>query len=238
MSYIIFNGKKSTDFNLRLENNITFPSTKTDISFEKIRGLDGEVAITDNTLMNTYRSFPFVLNSKTGKNIDQITSDISNWLLSDGQWHDLYFDGDSLYMYKAIVSDEYEVERMLNFYGKVILKFIIKPYKYLKTGLDEIAMPSTITNPTARVSKPIIKIKGSGDITLTIGSSALRLKGVVNGVLVDSLTQTITTLDGRSTLFNQMISYPFPSIAPGNQTITTSGTITECKIIPRWEVIV
>ena len=93
-------------------------------------------------------------------------------------------------------------------------------------------------DPTGRVAKPIITIKGTGNITLNIGTSTLSLKNVDTGVIIDSLTETITSLDGSRTQFNKMTSYPFPKIAPGNQTITTSGTITECKIIPRWEVIV
>ncbi|MDN5445774.1 MAG: hypothetical protein L0F86_00060 [Lactococcus lactis] len=99
-------------------------------------------------------------------------------------------------------------------------------------------LPATITNPTSRLAKPIITIKGSGNISLKIGANTLSLKGVDGGVIVDSLTQTITSLDGSRTQFTKMTSYPFPFIEPGKQVVTKTGTITECKIIPRWEDLV
>lgn len=233
--YFKYLGKTSNDFNLTINPGVSNTSPARDVEYIAVNGLDGEVSIDNNRLKNVTKSFPV---TSDGVDIEDNITAISNWLKGSRGWNQLEDSEDPKYIYIAQMSDEYEFDTLLSDFGKSIIKFVMKPYKYLKIGLDEIVLPSTINNPTGRVAKPIITIKGTGNITLKIGTSTLSLKSVDSGVIIDSLTETITSLDGSRTQFNKMTSYPFPKIAPGNQTITTSGTITECKIIPRWEVII
>lgn len=233
--YFKYLGKTSNDFNLIINPGVSNTSPARDIEYIAVSGLDGELSIDNNRLKNVTKSFPV---TSDGVDIEDNITAISNWLKISRGWNQLEDSEDPNYVYIAQVSDEYEFDTLLSDFGKAVIKFVIKPYKYLKSGLYEIDLPSAINNPTRRVAKPIITIKGSGNITLNIGSSTLSLKGVDSGVIIDSLTETITSLDGSRTQFNKMTSYPFPKIAPGNQTITTSGNVTECRIVPRWEVII
>lgn len=237
MSYLIFNGENTKNYNLKMTREFSFLSAKKETDFQKIKGVDGEVDLADGTFSNVEQDFAFVwVNSN--EDIKQISNKVSNWLNKDNLWHNLEFGGDSDYIYIAKYNSQMDIERVLSSFGKVILTFTLKPYKYLKTGLNEIVLPQSITNTTNRTAKPILTIKGTGNITVTIGKSVLTLKNVESGVRIDSLAQTITTLDKTRNLFTNMTSYPFPVIEPGTQKITVTGTTTEIKIIPRWEVIV
>lgn len=238
MSYIEFNGFKSTDFDMRLENGLTFSSPSRDIDFVKIPGSDGEIGNGDSTLFNASRAFPFRVFPKNGKTIEQAATEISNWLKKDALWHELYFDGDPEYIYTAIYAEEYEVERFMSLHGKCTLNFTIKPYKFLKSGLAPLTSPASLNNPTTRDARPLITIKGTGNITLQIGTEKLTLKNVDGGVVIDSLKQVVTNLDGTRPAWDKVTSYPLPVIKPGNQAVLTTGTITELKITPRYEVIV
>ena len=238
MSYIEFNGFKSTDFDLRLENGLTFSSPSRDIDFVKIPGSDGEIGNGDGTLFNASRAFPFRVFPKNGKTIEQAATEISNWLKKDVLWHELYFDGDPEYIYTAIYAEEYDVERFMSLHGKCTLNFAIKPYKFLKSGLKPLTSPTALNNPTTRDARPLITLKGTGNITLQIGTENLTLKNVDGGVVIDSLKQVVTNLDGTRPAWDKVTSYPLPVIKPGSQAVLTTGTITELKITPRYEVIV
>lgn len=237
MSYIEFNNQKSSDFGLILSNEITLKSPSVNRSFQKIDGVDGEIAIGDGMLKNTSREFPFTVKSGQGVNVESVATAISNWLKKDSEWHDLYFAGEPDYVYRGLYYEEYDVSRVVSWYGKCLLKFTVKPYKFLKSGLTETTLANTITNPTERNARPKLTIRGSGNITITIGNQTCALKNVSQGIIIDTLYQTVTSLN-NTPAWTKITSYPLPVIEPGTQSITVSGTVTDIKVIPRWEVIV
>lgn len=235
-----FNGRNSEDFYLIVEKDIAFSSPKRDVDFEKIKGQDGQVAISDNTLDNTTFKIPVVLNTPDGISVLEMANEISNWLKQDSLWHDLTFSDDPDYVYRAIFFEEYDVNQIVKWYGKATLNFTVKPYKFLSLGLREKVYKNgdTIGNTTVRNAKPKLTIKGTGNITIKIGDEILTLKGIDEGIIVDSLNQLATSLDGSRALWNKVTSWPLPAIRPGAQKISIEGNVTELKIMPRWEVIV
>ena len=221
-----------------MENQLTYKSPSRNVGFQHINGLDGELAEGDGCLTNTTKSFPFRVNVPVGESLHKVSTDISNWLKKDSLWHNLIFSAEDQYIYQAIYQDEYDLERMMAWRGRCELKFAIKPYKFLKTGLTTVTSPTSLTNPTVRDAKPLITLKGTGNITLNIGSEKLTLKGVDGGVIVDCQKQMVTNLAGTGIAWDKVTSYPLPVIKPGKQTILTTGTVAELTITPRWEVIV
>lgn len=236
--YLIYNSRETTEFNLKLENGVTFVSPSKNLELEKIGGLDGEVVTGDGTLNNVTRDFPFTVSSDKKRNVQEIATELSAWLKSSNEWHDLEFSGDSDYIYRAIYIDEYNLDRVTNFYGKVVLSFICKPYKFLKSGRDEITLGTNIINPTNRHASPTITIKGTGNITLRIGDALWEFKNVSGGIVVDTLLNAVYNLDKSALAWDKTITYPLPKIATGKQLVTITGAVTDIKIIPNWEVIV
>lgn len=234
IGYFKYKGKYSTDFNLAISEDISFSSPQIRGNFEEIKGLDGELFLSDNKLKNVPKKFYVLM---LDKSIDKI-SGVSNWLKSDANWGELETSIDQDYIYQAIFVDEYDFESTAEDYDKAVLTFVCKPYKFLKTGLNEITLGTDIINPTNRPSRPKITIKGTGNITLKIGDALWEFKNVSGGIIVDTLLDVVTTLDGKSLAWDKTITYPLPRIAPGKQLVTKTGTITDIKIIPNWEVIV
>lgn len=235
---ITFNGQSSDDFYMLLEGNVHFPSPSRESEFVKIRGQDGETNTGDGTLNNVEVPFPFRVRTPQDVDIKEVATDISNWLKKDNLWHDLIFEGDDEYIYRACYVDEYDLERVVSWYGKVVLTFKCKPYKYLASGLLESQLKSTLTNTTNRIAKPKLTIKGSGDVTVKVGESVLTIKGMDGGCVVDTLYSQATSLDGSRAIWDKITTWPLPTIAPGKQAVTVTGNVTDIRIIPRWEVIV
>lgn len=233
--YFKYLGKTSNDFNLIINTGVSNTSPARDIEYIAVNGLDGEVSIDNNRLKNVTKSFPV---TSDGVDIEDNITAISNWLKSSRGWNQLEDSEDPKYIYIAQMSDEYEFDTLLSDFGKTIIKFVMKPYKFLKTGQEELILGTSITNPLSRQSKPRIMIKGTGNMTLKIGSKMLILKNIQDGIIIDSLYEIATDLDGTRPAWDKVASYPLPVIEPGMNAVTKTGSITEIKIIPRWEAIV
>lgn len=229
-----YNGKNLEDFNIKIEHNLEVTSPEVDMDFYEIKGLDGDIAISNDRLKGFERSFPFVMKSSS---VEKDFNDLMTFLRKDVGWHDLTFAGSDGYTYKAMVVEQMNLNRVVKRFGRGVLTFRMKPVKYVTSSLNKLPLGTSINNPTTRSSKPQVIIEGSGNITITIGKSKLTLKNVDKGVIIDSSSQTITNLSGTQAQFDKMTSYPFPEIAPGNNTVTKTGTITGIQIVPRWEVV-
>lgn len=235
--YFEIDNQKSSDFDLYIDTEISFASPEVKGEFVAVNGQDGEPFLTDGKLKNVNKSFPAYL-MPTEISQQQRATEISNWLKNNIGWKDLFFSGDKEFVYQAIYTAEYEVEANIVEHGKTILTFNVKPYKFLKSGLSEQSLSTSITNPTQRIARPKITIKGTGNITLQIGKSTYNLKNVDGGVIIDVLYDQVKSLDSTRPQWDKITTYPLPGIAPGNNNVLTTGTVTEIKIIPRWEVIV
>lgn len=238
MSFIEFNGDRTDNHFLFLEAGLTFGGVTRNRNFQKVDGQDGEIGIGDGTLNNISRSYPFRIRLPEGIKIEDEVTAISNWLSKDANWHDFIFGGDPNYVYRAIYVGGYDIQRIVSWYGKCVLNFEFKPYKFLKFGLTEQTLSTSIANPTQRVARPKITIKGTGNMTIQIGKEKLSLKNVDGGVIVDSLYNTVTNLTGTKAAWDKVISYPLPVIHPGKQNILVTGTIDKITVIPRWEMLV
>ncbi|MEB7428493.1 phage tail family protein, partial [Enterococcus faecalis] len=229
MAYFEYKGKKSSDFFLDIEGNVSFGSAGSDISLEEIPGIDGDIAVSNHRLKGLGKTFPCRLRLPSNKKIEDITNDISNWLKTDISWDDLFFSEEPQFVYRAIYYEEYDVERIVSFYGKTSLKFRIKPYKYFKDSLSpiEITNGQYLENKGSRPSNPLLRIEGSGDITIKFGSNQLRLKGIDQGIIVDLQAQVVTSLDGSRPAYDKVYTYPFPKFPVGRHRVTWTGNATK-----------
>lgn len=231
-------GKNSLDFGIRVEEGVTFDSPERDINFLEISGRDGDVGIDNQRLKSINKSFPVTIFPVQGKSFSQQMTNISNWLKTQTGNVLLDVSSEPEYSYYGFYYEQYSVEKFFKVYGRAVINFKIQPYKFLKSGLTPVTSPTSLSNPTTRDARPLITIKGTGNITLQIGTEKLTLKNVDGGVVVDSLKQVVTNLDGTRPAWDKVTSYPLPVIKPGNQAVLTTGTITELKITPRYEAIV
>ena len=87
-------------------------------------------------------------------------------------------------------------------------------------------------NPTGIQAKPLITITGSGNITLLVGMQIIQLKGITNGIVLDSDLQEAYW---ENTLKNSSMTGEFPVLGEGRTAISwTGGSVSEVKVTPRW----
>ena len=115
--------------------------------------------------------------------------------------------------------------------------FDCQPHRYIYPAAPDIvktASGASLTNPGNAPSEPRIKIEGSGDFWIAIGTQLMMFEGVIDGVVVD--TELMDVFNLTSTAFLNSISTmdDFPTLAPGRNMITWEGAVTKVTITPRW----
>lgn len=223
-----------------IENDISFSSPEADVEFIEVLGKDGEVAIDNERLKSVDFSLPVRLrNLPPDKDINEVATDISNWLKGEVGWFPLRFSGSSEYEYIAMMYSQFDVQETLKKYGRTVLTFKLKPYKR-KIGVKPITVTNgmTIENNGTRIAKPLIYIEGAGDINLkNNGQDWLVLRAVDQEITVDSELMEVYR-DTRPQYTKMVDIKPmFPLLYKGNNKITWTGNITKLEIEPRWEAI-
>ena len=114
------------------------------------------------------------------------------------------------------------------------LEFTCQPWKELAVpGADFTleASPQTIISSGTLDSLPLITITGVGAVSINIGSYSFTLSGIQAGipVKVDCEAMTVTN-SNQSVSYLQNMTGQFPKIAPGNNEVSWSGTVTSVVI--------
>jgi len=234
-----YKGIRSTDMHLRVLNDIAFASPKRDVNAIQVPGRDGDLMIDNGRYDSIIRSIPCRIEAPSHINVETLISQINNWLVNDASFHEFEWANDPEFKYLARVEGDVISQRILSRYGKTAIDFRIHPIKYLRSSLLERQITSGINvlNQFNVDAKPLIRIVGSGDITINIGGRALELRRIGGGCIIDSENQTITTLNGQVTLFERMYS-PFPVLHAGNNQVTFTRNDIQVFITPRLGALV
>lgn len=239
-AYFEYKGINSLDKHIRIRNDISFSSPEADIEFVEIMGRDGELAVDNDRLKGVNFPIPITLNLPANKTVEEVATDISNWLKGDIGWYPLQFSGSPKYEYIAMCYEQFDIAETLKTFGRTVITFRLKPYKRLRD--DEainVSNGETLINPNARASKPLIYIEGDGDVTLkNNGKDWLALTNVDGNITVDS--ESMSVYRGVIPYFPKMKSHLkplFPILESGPNEISWTGDVTKLEITPRFEVV-
>lgn len=122
--------------------------------------------------------------------------------------------------------------------GAFELEFDCKPQRFLKSGETVISRTSagSISNPTLFPAKPLIKITGSGNVTLTVGTYTVTISGISSYINLDCEDQDAykTAAENENNKVTLPAGQGYPVLVPGSNAISWTGTVTRVEITPRW----
>ena len=168
---------------------------------------------------------------------------VAAWLRGEGR---LRFSDDPNRFYRARVTKEFSrSSAMSRFENQAFtVTFDCQPFLYHveadgDAGDDDIftTSPHTIANPGTYKSAPRIRVEGTGDVVITIGTQIVEIEDLDGGIIIDSelgdcfnLTET-ALLNSKVTLMDE----DFPTLAPGANIISWTGTgVIKITVTPRW----
>ena len=244
INWIEFNGQDSRDFNLYVRTKQTFNRAKRDLSFVSVPGRSGDVIIDNGKYKNIEIEYGLTLDTPQhsimthNENFFYAWDDICKWLSADDTYYKLVDSYDPLYYRKACLIDGLEIEQPHYSIGKFNIKFNCKPYRYRLDGdttLEIIQKGTTVLNTESHESLPYMKIYGSGDIYLHVGSGQYNFFNVSGYVEVDS--EMMNVYKGLINKSDDYQASNYPTFQTGSNTISWSGNVTKIEIKPRWRTI-
>lgn len=230
LSFIVYNNQISQNLDLIIENTPQIPPSN--IEYETVT-IDGAENLTKiKGFKDIDISFDFAYKVTPEEYLAK-KSIIDNWLLGNINKNLVYsLDNFSLYKVKQIsIGSTSTASRILR---RFTVTFTCEGLKYMLSGLERTTITTTgtiLNNFGSYEAKPIIKIYGTGNITVTINGKSFTLSNVSSYVTVNSILKECykdTTNRGKYMVGD------YPILPIGQNTISWTGTVTKLEIIPNW----
>lgn len=224
MFNITFKNQSPANFNAWLGTIPVITPSSTNQTRQNVPALDGDLLVDDASQSDAYCDF--TIHAKRDDLVAKMR-DLRKWLQGTGR---LVISNatDAYYEVKRVSFTQFlfQTEK----YGRLSVQMELYPYEFLNSGDLEISSYSTIVNP-ADVCKPLYKITGNGEGTLTINNYAVSFN--VAGTLYIDTRRHITS-DGSGNDADARINgdYKKMYLQPGNNSI--SCTVGTLKVTPHW----
>lgn len=229
LSYIYFNNEKSSDLDLIIEKTPDIPSSN--IKYATI-DIDGGETLTKNQGFNDITlKFDFAYFADPEEYMVK-KSRIDTWLLNSiGKYLTYSLDEFTAYKVKQVqIDNTTTTSRIMRHFG---VTFICQGLKYMASGLKpiEVNNGAVLNNFGSYEAKPLVKIYGIGNISVSIGGKNFTINNVSSYVSVDS---EIKECYKDSTNKGKDMVGEWPILPIGSSNITWSGSINKVEITPRW----
>lgn len=235
--WFIWNGTRSTDMGVHVleQPPPTMPNER--VTFTNIPGRSGTLTTTEGD----YVYDDLVLTAICIIADPDRIPDVCAWLRGSGTVTFANRDGG---FYYARVVNQIPFEKILrgNPHRSFAVNFRCKPFWYEADVPVKNIQPAsgstsgyvTMQNPGNVPSEPIITVTGSGEITLFVDMTIVELSDVNGEITIDSVLQEAYS---GMTPMNSCMSGDFPTLPPGNSTISWTGNVTYLKVEPNWRYL-
>ena len=231
---IIYDGLNLEVFGVFFDGSKEFNRPAKEMERVSIPGRNGDLFIPHNRWVNLPLTFSCFINDNFHENYKML----SEFLNSRKGYCVLETSGQpEIYRMASFVSSISPDMEQFNKAGKFSIEFDCKPQRILKSGtvMEEITSGTSINNPTAFASQPLIRIYGNG--VLAIGTQTVTVAGNTNAY-VDVDSEIMDCFYGTTNLNSKVTlsGHEFPVLEPGTNAITYTD-ITKVEITPRWYMI-
>lgn len=239
MKQFWFDGVGSAQLGLHITGSATYGAPERDMEMISIPGRNGDLIIDKGRYKNIPVSYPVSI----PRNFPERAEEVRAWLLSRPGYRRLEDDYDPDHFRLAAYKGPLGLEAgTLNRTGEGTISFDCKPQRFLKAGERARTFSKAggvLFNPTQFPAKPLVKVMGTGDGTVTINGQALSFTGLpASGDITldyEEMTAVMTDVYGNMTDASAQVDltgfYPLES---GENTIEISGDILFVEITPRW----
>lgn len=236
MTTFTFNGKKNTEFGLKVAEGKKITTSSPDVERITVAGRDGELLVSNNRFNSAELSFPVNFVKEKGLIATEVYK-ISEWLNVAG-YKDLTISYDPDFIYRAAYLETFSIEETMRQFGKTTINFVCYPVKFYKQGrTTQKLMNGATVNGLGNVNaKPIITLVGSGDCTLAINGRKTKLKDIQGKITLDM--QANQVFKDNLPAWDKVVRSPqfqMPYFDYGRNLISWDGNF-EVFTIPNWGV--
>lgn len=236
-NFFVFDGKKCSEFGVYCSGGGTYGSPSRSVEEIDIPGRNGTVHIDKGNFENiTVKYECWISRDANKEKLDGFRA----WLLSKRGYKRL----EDPYHPKEFRMASYESNLdpdmgVLNRSAKFDIEFNCKPQRFLKSGeiTSAVASGTEIRNPTLYNALPIIRVYGSG--TLTVGDETIEITPSGNEYIdIDSDIMDCFCGTANCNSYVTMSDYNYPSFPAQEKTkISFTDGITKVLVKPRFWTI-
>lgn len=240
---IVYGGESSSDYGMVVAEAPAYERPKRKQTIYNVPGRNGSIIFPQDAWEDVNRSYKVWLAEDSNDTLVEKVDAFEAWLNSQKGYVRLEDNFEPDVYRLAYYSGGDGFSNNLTQYGEATLNFTCRPERFLKSGETAITITDqgTITNPTKYISKPLIRISGSGKIRMWIanGSEGNEITATVTDLLYIDC-ESMNAYRSLADYQNDKISGDFPVIYPGTNTTGISaitGTLTSVSVTPRYFTI-
>lgn len=229
-NYFTLDGVASTTFNVFVAKSNMFDAPAENIESFQIPGSNRILHISSKT----FKPFTLSVECYIPRNMQQYVDDFRNFLFAVGK---------SVTYSEALRPDEYRIVSFVNAFevkasdkqgAAFVLEFEARPERFLTSGdqVETLTADGSITNDTLFNSRPLLKVYGTG--TVTIGDYTFSISSADEYTVLDC--DTLQCYKGTTNCNNNVVIDEFPHLVPGDNAVTLDG-VTRIEITPRWWIL-
>lgn len=227
--YVYFANKNLDDFKTFVTNAGVYSAPARNYDSIPVPGRNGNLILDNNRYENVEHLYPVIIS----ENFDANFAALKSFLLSKKGYQRLSdtFYPDEFYLASFARFDSIKQKFLHGTQGTCILVFDRKPQRFLKSGEKtfEYTVAGILSNPTKFTSLPLIRVYGSG--SLTIGGISIAISTTESFLDIDCELQEVLQTGGN--LDVTLTNGEFPKLLPGTNNISFTG-LTKVIITPRW----
>ena len=239
MNYFVYKGIKSSDMGLRIESKDVFSAPEYEVGFLSVPGRHGELIGGEGRFPNTQVTYSVFLPAKSISELSQKITAVKGWLYSGlNKYHTLSDTYDTDFTRSAVYAGNLDIEDELNRIGVFTISFSCQPFRYSLEGKKSqlVGNGTSLTNPYPFKSRPLIRVVGSGEGTLTIQSADSNATWIFTDIdeYVEIDSEMMTCYKDTEPKNDTVAGSGFPILYPGENSFSFSGGITGIYVQPRW----
>lgn len=241
MGIVKYNNVSTTDLGLIVQAIPDYDFSEKDITFEHIRGRNGDLIINDSSFKNITRTYYLAKVFRRGERFVASSNAIVDWLHSANNYVRLEDSYEPEYYRLAIFKDQ---GSMRNYYDEATtfeVNFECKPQKWLKVGDEPITIDSTakeFNNPTNYDSLPIIEfdVTPNDHVLLHIGNQTVELLPTGNSdhIIIDCENMECYSSTNNYNKYLKLNADEFPTLTKRSKTSVSIQNGSNATIKPRW----
>lgn len=231
--YLYFNGHSSDEYFCHIEHKPDIPVPEAKYEEYEVPGRNGKLHADLGYYDNVTVTYQLYFHGRNPTAEDART--IKKWLAGTPGTHQLSDGYDPAFFYLAIAKPG-SISNLFDKYGRLSVEFDCDPRHFSVVGYQAMQMQSgqTLLNPLDHVALPWLEITGNGsEGRVTVNGVEFAVGTVVNKTLYCDCENWDAYLTG-GTNANARVGGTWPSLQPGENTISWSGGVTGVKLTPRW----
>lgn len=234
---IVYGGESSTDYGMVVSEAPAYERPKRKETIYNVPGRNGSILFQQDAREDVNRSYKVWLAEDSNHTLVEIVDAVEAWLNSQIGYIRLEDNFEPDVYRLAYYSGGDGFSNNMIQYGEATLNFTCRPERFYKNAeaAVEVLNGDTMSNPTKFASKPLIHIEGTGTVTVSIGGETITAKDLVDYINIDCDRMDAYRLTSENR--NNKISGTFPTIKPGSNVITITGSATKVEITPRYFTI-